>query len=116
MKQTLTLTQWLTAPRPAALPVAWLDDRIWTLGHLRQDVACLIALLQQQDGQRWALCFEDSYLFIVALLATLHAGKTPVIPGHCRVPLLNEQQALFDGVLSEKRLAGRGRCWLSAVR
>ncbi|WP_432372959.1 AMP-binding protein [Pantoea allii] len=108
MKQTLTLTQWLTAPRPAALPVAWLDERIWTLGHLRQDVACLIALLQQQDGQRWALCFEDSYLFIVALLATLHAGKTPVIPGHCRVPLLNEQQALFDGVLSEKTLSWQG--------
>ncbi|MCW1974578.1 UNVERIFIED_ORG: acyl-coenzyme A synthetase/AMP-(fatty) acid ligase [Pantoea agglomerans] len=108
MKQTLTLTQWLTAPRPADVPVAWLDDRTWTLGHLRQDVACLIALLQQQAGQRWALCFEDSYLFTVALLATLHAGKTPVVPGHCRVSLLNEQHALFDGVLSEKTLSWQG--------
>lgn len=25
--------------------------------------------------ERWALCFDNSYLFLVALLATLHAGK-----------------------------------------
>lgn len=35
---------------------------------------------QQHQGQRWVLCFDDSYLFLVALLATLHAHKTPVIP------------------------------------
>lgn len=108
MTQTLPLSQWLSAPRPSDLPVAWLDDRTWTLGHLRQDVARLVHLLQQQEGDRWALCFEDSYLFIVALLATLHAGKTPVIPGHCRAALLDEQRALFDGVLSEKTLGWQG--------
>ena len=96
MKQPLPLSEWLSAPRPSDVPVAWLEDATWTLGHLRHDVALLITYLQQQEGERWALCFEDSYLFIVALLATLHAGKTPVIPGHCRVSLLNEQHALFD--------------------
>lgn len=79
-----------------------------SLGHLRHDVAHLIAQLRQQPGARWALCFENSYLFIVALLATLHAGKTPVIPGHSRVSLLDEQRALFDGVLSDKTLGWQG--------
>ncbi|ATF51833.1 AMP-dependent synthetase [Citrobacter werkmanii] len=108
MKQPLPLSEWLSAPRPSDVPVAWLEDATWTLGHLRHDVARLITHLQQQEGERWALCFEDSYLFIVALLATLHAGKTPVIPGHCRVSLLNEQHALFDGVLSDKTLDWQG--------
>lgn len=108
MKQPLILAQWLNAPRPAETPVAWQGDHTWTLGHLRYDVAQLITYLNQQEGERWALCFENSYLFIVALLATLHAGKTPVIPGHCRVSLLSEQQALFDGVLSDKMIAWQG--------
>lgn len=102
MKQPLILAQWLNSPRPAEMPVAWQEEHTWTLGHLRYDVAQLVTQLQQQDDERWALCFENSYLFTVALLATLHAGKTPVIPGHCRVSLLNEQQALFDGILSDK--------------
>ncbi|WP_336219969.1 AMP-binding protein [Citrobacter amalonaticus] len=108
MKQTLPLAEWLTAPRPAATPIAWLEERTWTLGHLRHDVTQLMTHLQQQEGERWALCFENSYLFIVALLATLHAGKTPVIPGHNRVSLLNEQRAFFDGVLSDKTLGFQG--------
>jgi len=108
MKQPLILAQWLNSPRPAETPVAWQEEQTWTLGHLRYDVAQLITHLQQQEGERWALCFENSYLFIVALLATLHAGKTPVIPGHCRVSLLNEQRALFDGLLSDKMIDWQG--------
>lgn len=108
MKQPLTLAQWLSAPRPDEVPVAWQEEHTWTLGHLRHDVARLITHLQQQEGERQALCFENSYFFIVALLATLHAGKIPVIPGHCRVSLLNEQHALFDGVLSDKALDWQG--------
>lgn len=81
MDKTLPLSQWMNAPRPDDTPVAWLGDHCWTLGQLRYDVSALTAYLQQQEGERWALCFDNSYLFIVALLAALHAGKTPVIPG-----------------------------------
>lgn len=104
MTATLPLARWLDTHRPDETPLAWLSDRTWTLGEMRYDVAQLYAQLQTRSGERWALCFENSYLFIVALLATLHAGKTPVIPGHSRVSLLQEQQALFDGVLSDKLL------------
>lgn len=106
MTPPLTLARWLTAPRPASTPIAWQDDCIWTLGHLRHDVARLIPQLQQHEGSRWALCLENSYLFLVALLATLHAGKTPVLPGHSRQSLLSEQRALFDGVISDSALDG----------
>ncbi|MBW9461327.1 acyl-CoA synthetase [Kluyvera sp. EC_51] len=112
MKPPLKLLEWLTAPRPASTPIAWLDKHTWTLGHLRHDVARLIEHLQQQEGERWALCFENSYLFIVALLATLHAGKTPVILGHSRALLLDEQRAFFDGVLSDKALEWQGPLWV----
>ena len=114
MKQTLPLARWLTAPRPDDTPIAWLDESSWTLGDLRHDVAQLICRLQQQPGERWALCFENSYLFIVALLATLHAGKTPVLPGHNRVIQLNEQRELFDGVLSDSDLNWQGSLLLVA--
>ena len=109
MRNPLPLSQWLNAPRPDDTPVAWSGDRCWTLGQLRDDVSGLMAILQQQEGDRWALCFESSYLFIVALLATLHAGKTPVLPGHSRESLLEEQQKLFNGVLSDRTLNVRGR-------
>ncbi|WP_159340202.1 MULTISPECIES: AMP-binding protein [Leclercia] len=108
MHNPLPLSQWLNAPRPDDTPVAWSGDYRWTLGELRHDVITLTASLQQQEGERWALCFEDCYLFIVALLATLHAGKTPVLPGHSRESLLEEQQALFSGVLSDRTLNIRG--------
>ncbi|MEZ0534323.1 AMP-dependent synthetase [Enterobacter sp. KB-221C9] len=109
MTNPLPLGQWLNAPRPDDTPVAWIDDRTWTLGQLRHDVTLLVDTLRQQEGERWALCFENSYLFIVALLASLHAGKTPVIPGHSRVSQLEEQQALFSGVLSDRTLDFHGK-------
>ncbi|HII4352472.1 TPA: AMP-binding protein [Enterobacter cloacae] len=109
MTNPLPLGQWLNAPRSDDMPVAWLDDRTWTLGQLRHDVTLLVDTLRQHEGERWALCFENSYLFIVALLASLHAGKTPVIPGHSRVSQLEEQQALFSGVLSDRTLDFHGK-------
>lgn len=112
MNNPLPLSEWLNAPRPDDTPVAWLEDHIWTLGQLRHDVSALTQTLRQQDGERWALCFENSYLFIVALLASLHAGKTPVIPGHSRVSLLEEQQSLFCGVLSDQTLNYPGRLFV----
>lgn len=106
--KTLPFAAWLNSPRPTDTPIAWHGEQNWTLGHLRYDVARLMTQLEQHDGERWALCFENSYLFIVALLGLLHAGKTPVIPGHCRESLLAEQQTLFAGVLSDRPLHWQG--------
>ena len=109
MLNPIPLSQWLSAPLPDDTPVAWQDDHLWTLGDLRHDVTQLVDTLRREDGERWALCIENGYLFIVALLATLHAGKTPVLPGHSRAAQLNEQRALFSGVLSDTTLDFQGR-------
>lgn len=109
MHKPLPLSQWLSAPRPDDTPIAWRDDGVWTLGDLRHDVTQLVNTLRQEEGERWALCVENGYLFTVALLATLHAGKTPVLPGHSRAAQLNEQRAFFSGVLSDTTLAFSGR-------
>lgn len=113
MKQTLPLARWLTAPRPDDTPIAWLDESTgrWAICVTMSrnlSAAC------SNSRERWALCFENSYLFIVALLATLHAGKTPVLPGHNRVIQLNEQRELFDGVLSDSELNWQGSLLLVA--
>ncbi|POW84952.1 AMP-dependent synthetase [Serratia marcescens] len=110
MTLPLSLSQWLSASRSDETPIAWLGEQTWTLGQLRYDVSILLDRLRQQEAERWALCFENSYLLIVALLAVLYAGKTPVIPGHRRVSLLEEQRSLFSGVLSDAEL-----CWSGAL-
>lgn len=109
MNKAISIAQWLDATRPDDTLIAWHKEHQWTLGQLRNDVACLIEQLTQQPSSRWALCFEESYPFIVALLATLSLGKTPVIPGHSRLSLLHEQRALFDGILSDKMLDWDGK-------
>ncbi|WP_231617093.1 AMP-binding protein [Erwinia sorbitola] len=96
----LPMGEWLTAAAPGV--VARTGTVEWSRQQWQQQVTALGQRLLAHPGQRWALCFEDSYLFSVALLAALHAGKIPLIPGHCRPSLLAEQAADFDGVLSDK--------------
>lgn len=105
MSRTLPLSQWLSTDRPDDTLVAWQGAQQWTLGHLRGDVAQLQAQLQAHPGRRWALCVENGYLFLVALLAMLHSGKTPIIPGHQRPAWLEEQRDHLDGAVSETSVA-----------
>lgn len=104
MDNLLPLSQWASDARPAHHVVAFDGERCWTQAMLRKDVHQLYAELRTRPGDRWALCFDSCYQFIVALLATLHAGKTPVLPGHCREAQLREQQSSFSGVLTDLAL------------
>lgn len=96
----LPIATWLTAP-PVGI-VARRGDSILSRHQWQQQVLALGNRLLSQPEKRWALYFEDAYLFSVALLAALHAGKTPLIPGHCRPALLAEQATEFDGLLSDR--------------
>ncbi|MDX7990547.1 AMP-binding protein [Xenorhabdus littoralis] len=119
------ISQWLSENNCPDRLISW-GNHIISLNKLRQDVTALYLYLENKQvensaieaqnptgdsAHRWALCFEDSYFFCVALLATLHAGKTPVIPGHCREAQLQEQQSLFDGVLTDLPLDLSCPCW-----
>lgn len=42
-------------------------------------IAAQVAWLTNQSGERVALCFDDTYEFVVALLAVLAARKTPIL-------------------------------------
>jgi acyl-coenzyme A synthetase/AMP-(fatty) acid ligase len=97
-----SLRDWLSAPDRI---VAWHGQQQYTLHILRQQVQALVDRLQNQPGQYWALCFDNSYAFTAALLALWHAGKTPVIPGHCRAAQLEEMADSLDGVISDMPLA-----------
>ncbi|KAA9001939.1 acyl-CoA synthetase [Affinibrenneria salicis] len=101
--ETRGVAQWLRPDRPARL-VAADGQRRFSRADLRQQVFLLWRRLRALPQRRWALCFDDSYRFTVALLAALHAGKTPVIPGHCRQSLLLEQMDAFDGLLTDSDL------------
>ena len=95
------ISDWLAGPPRM---VAWRGKQQLGLSEMREQVKALCQRLQRQPGTHWALCFDDSYRFCVALLAALHAGKTPVIPGHCRAAPLEEMRETLDGVLSDMPL------------
>ena len=98
---SLPLSQWLRPERPDDTLIAWRKDQQWLLKDLRHDVTALIEKINATIQTRWALCFEDPYAFIAALLAVLYCGRTPVLPGHCRQALLLEQQTEFDALLTD---------------
>ncbi|WP_313701803.1 AMP-binding protein [Pantoea sp.] len=84
--------------------VAWRGDQPLMLSGMHRQVLALTHRLTAQPGTHWALCFDDSYRFCVALLACWYAGKTPVMPGHSRAALLDEMQEQLDGVLCDMPL------------
>ncbi|MCZ4058744.1 AMP-binding protein [Pantoea sp. LMR881] len=92
------ISHWLNS---AERIVAWRGEQALMLSSLRRQVVALSRTLQALPGTQWALCFDDGYRFCVALLAAWYAGKTPVIPGHCRAALLNEMNDALDGVISD---------------
>lgn len=104
MNNPLPLALWLSSRRHPQHIVAFEGAHCFTQAELINDVQRIYSWLKTQPGERWALCFDNSYDFIAALLATLHAGKTPVLPGHSREAQLREQQTHFCGVLSDTPL------------
>jgi acyl-coenzyme A synthetase/AMP-(fatty) acid ligase len=104
MPASLPLADWLDPRHDVARTVALDGDRRYTLGELRVATARLCGWLHHQPQHRWAICCDSSYTFLVVLLALLHAGKTPVLPGHSREAQLREQRQHFDGLLTDQAL------------
>ncbi|WP_261152717.1 AMP-binding protein [Serratia quinivorans] len=98
---SLPMSQWLSVERDDGVLIAWRGAQGFCLGQFRRDVATLVAQLAGREEQRWALCFDDSYRFAVALLASLYANRMPVIFGHQREAILKEQRADFDALLTD---------------
>ncbi|MBV7297785.1 AMP-binding protein [Enterovibrio paralichthyis] len=68
-----------------------------------QQVTQLAQALSASPSQRWALAFEDSYLFATAFFACAHAGKAIVLPGNLQQGALSELSPHFDALLHDER-------------
>lgn len=102
MTPAVSMTHWLDMARPDDEVIAWRGTHGLTRKALRAQVAMFAVFVGKQPQQRWALCFDDSVDFLAALLATLYAGRTPIIPGNLQLAALREQSSHFDAVLTDR--------------
>lgn len=70
----------------------------------RARVSALVALLQAQDAQRYALCIDDPFDFSCALFALFACGKEPVIPANATPGYLADLADAYDAVLTDADL------------
>lgn len=97
----LPLSQWLTAERPDDTLIAWSKNQQWRLKDLRLDVVNLVNRINVTTAPRWLLCFDNVYAFTASLLAVLYCGRTPILPGHCRQAVLQEQRGEYEALLTD---------------
>ncbi|MFM0626050.1 AMP-binding protein [Paraburkholderia xenovorans] len=70
----------------------------------RARVAALIALVQTQAAQRYALCIDDPFDFACALFALFACGKEPVIPANSTPGYLADLADAYEVVLTDADL------------
>ncbi|WP_163391928.1 AMP-binding protein [Enterovibrio norvegicus] len=100
----IPLAQLLACERPHDHPVAFSDNHTATWAQFQHDVSSLTAHFEAKEEQRWALAFDDSYLFATAFLALCHARKNIVLPGNLQPGALNELRPHFDAIVHDERI------------
>ncbi|MGF6900683.1 AMP-binding protein [Paraburkholderia sp. GAS348] len=75
----------------------------------RARVSALVALMQTQDAQRFALCIDDPFDFACALFALFACGKEPVIPANATPGYLADLADAYDAVLTDADLTQGAR-------
>ena len=87
--------------RPASTPVAWQGERLRTEAELRQRVELLMQQLPAKPGQRWLLWCDDSFEFLVGLLALWQCGHCAVLPANAQSETLKQIGSDCAGLLSD---------------
>lgn len=99
LAELLTFGRWT---RPADTVVCWRNGAAIELAELQQRVLALAAQLRGSDtGQRWLLWCDDSFEFLVGLLALWQAGHCAVLPANAQAETLQRIGADCRGVLSD---------------
>lgn len=98
------ISQWLSGL--PSMPRLLHQKKMINQQQLQQKVATIYTEIAQHSAQECVLLCHDSYYFIIALLATLHTGKTPVLLGHNNLDKLlgehdNQQLILTDGKIEK---------------
>ena len=83
--------------------VLFLDNnKVVTAKNLQDKILAIHKIiLTYSDAKTFAICTNNRFLFTAALFAVIYAEKVPIVLGHSKAKLLNEQKALFDIVLTD---------------
>lgn len=86
--------------------VLFLDgNKAITAQNLKDKIlAIYTVVLDCSNAKSFAICTNNRFLFTATLFAVIYAEKIPVILGHSKTKLLNEQQELFDVVLTDQEM------------
>lgn len=87
------------------IPVCLDGEAMLSRAVFRARVAALIALLQSQPAQRYALCIDDPFEFACALFALLACGKEPVIPANATPGYLADLADAYEAMLTDADVA-----------
>ncbi len=105
------ISQWLLREPKAS--ILRHEGSTITQEELLHQVFQLHYRLIQSSAQNCALFFQDSRHFIVALLAVLHAGKTPILLGHHNVAQLSSSAYGYDLLLTDNQKIQSINCWFT---
>ena len=65
------------------------------------EVEVLAAKISKKEGHRWALCYQNSYKFSVALLAVLCNKKTPILLPNNQLGTVQSFSKSYDDIMSD---------------
>lgn len=81
------------------------DERTITAQNLKEKILAIYNIIvDYPDAKNFAICTSNRFLLTASLFAVVYAEKTPVILGHSKAKLLNEQKSLFDIVLIDQMI------------
>ena len=106
----LPLSQVVNGARADAHPVACRAGELVTLGQLRAEIAHNARALR--GARRALLVCDDSYSFVVGLLALLHAGADVVLPPNTQSGTLRLIGPSYDLLVSDRDRADVARTFV----
>ena len=99
--KTFTIHEALYSNRSPKTLIAVNGDTQYHLYDLQLHVKSLAVYMQVTKYKSFAICVEDTYLFLMGLLACFYAHKTPVLVGQYRSDLGKRDHGLFDAILTD---------------
>ncbi len=102
--QIIPYKQLISSDRSDNTIIAWRESEALTVSDFRQKISQIAHEVQKHSAQNWAVYINDCFLFAASLFALLIQNKTPVILGHTREALLQEQSEFYDAILTDTTL------------
>ena len=92
--------------RPADMVVCFDGDSVRTWADFTDDVSKVRRYLEERENAPWILHCEDSYYFMVGLLAMLQGGRKALVTANRQEAFIKEIQKPGYGFLTDEPFAG----------